>query len=442
MQLLLQLAFHPSVAALAAGANFFQSLWSSEMGTASGLVGPGSAIFMAAMGILSVVLIAGVYEVFVSGGDMLGLLVLMVKGAACGLLITEWSKFFTDVTTNGAFQLAQSINTSDFYSQIGSALKTQMTSLFGTMSFMEILKDVTVLMNAAACCFAFIIYYIAYWLMEFLFTAWGMILYALGPLLVAVIPSRFAGSFGKTYIKALVEWLSWPVLYALLAALIGSLQNNTDWATATAQTTTNNLQVEWVTIVYSIMLLLLPWMAHRILGGDFAGTVGQAAGMTIGAAKAAVTGGTGAALGALAGGSGMLNRGASGGGAAAGASRGGAGAGGGVSGGGSGGAGSYVGDNGGAVGPPSATPSGGSSSGGASGPGGSGSGGGSSSGGTGASAPAGGSGSSGGWKDRMAGAVLGARGGPMGVARDVASAHFRRGHASKSSPPPPSRQEA
>lgn len=427
MQLLLQLAFHPSVAPLAAGANFFQALWASEQGTASGLVAPGSAIFVAAMGILSVILIAGVYEVFARGGDMLGLLVLMIKVAVCGLLITEWSKFFTDVTSNGAFQLAQSISSSDFYSQVGSGLKTQMTALFSGMSFMAIFKDVTVLMNACAYCFAFIIYYIAYWLMEFLFTAWGMILYALGPLLVAVIPSRFAGSFGKTYVKSLVEWLSWPVLYALLASLISSLQNNTDWATATVQTTANNLQVEWVTIVYSIMLLLLPWIAHRILGGDFAGTVGQAAGMAIGAAKAVATGGTGAALGALAGGSGALNRGA--GDAGAGASGGGAGARGGASGG--GGTGSYVGDNGGAVGPPSATPS-------------EGSGGESSASGSGASvsAPTGGSGSGGVWRDRLAGAVIGARSGPIGVAGDVAAAHFRRGHTSKSSPPPPSGQEA
>jgi hypothetical protein len=303
---------------------------------------------------------------------------------------------------------------------------------------------------------AAICYIVAYAVLSILFTLWGLILYAIGPLLVATIPSEFFGGMGKTYIKGLIQWLAWPVLFAVLSELMSLLQadqstsniwQNAPWVISSSSSINSSILIGITTIVFSLMLLSMPWIAHKILSGDFAGSMGASWSSMVTAAVAVGTAGAGAAVGAAAGGAGMLSMAggssAASSGGAAGAASGATGSGTGAAGAGSGGGSSA----GGTVAPPPNTPSGPSSSGSGSGAGHGGGGSGvsvsspTSSGGSGTDD--GGGSSGGGWKDVVAGAVMGAMGGPQAVASAAARAHFRNaGRESKAGPPPPSEEES
>lgn len=259
----------------AAGQQFFQNIWSMSQSSVTSLVGSGGAITLAAYSILSVVLIAGVYEAFAKGGGMRDLIVLMAKVAVCGLLISKWSTFFTDITTNGSFALANSISSNDFYTTLQAAIKSMATIQYGSFSLTDLGQDGVCLINLVAIGIAMVLYWVVYYLMIFAFTVWGLILMAIGPLLVATIPSSLVSSFGSTYMKALLQWLSWPILYSVMGALVQGLQSNATWSdNPGAFSNMDNLTIAGVTITFSIALISIPWMANSIIAGDFARSLG------------------------------------------------------------------------------------------------------------------------------------------------------------------------
>jgi hypothetical protein len=265
--------------------------------------------------ILSVVLIGGVFGVFAQGGDFKELFMLMVKTAVCGLLITQWNTFFmTDITTSGVFAIASSIQKTDVFSALGTSLFQNLKNDFTTSTGIvaSILSDgdleiVQLLFTVLAC----ICYAVAYGILSVVFSLWGMVLYAMGPLLIATIPSGYFGHMGKTYVKALVEWLSWPILFAIISELMLQLNLTTTsgtgsssplWQSSPLSGQSADLLIAISTIIFSFMLLGLPWMAHKILTGDFAGSMGGAIKQTMGAVMTAAAAGTGAVMG----GTGML----------------------------------------------------------------------------------------------------------------------------------------
>jgi hypothetical protein len=283
------------------GQAFFQSLWSSNFSAVSGWFGSGGAITVAADGILSVLLILGVYEVFGRGGSYSELLMLMAKVAMCAFLIENWTAFFSDITTNGAFALANSIASKDFYASLWSNYLALVKSNFGTLSPLDMGKDVILLVNGAAVLVASVVYWLAYYLLTFLFTVWGLALYAIGPLLVAMIPSSFAGAFGKGYLKGLMQWLSWPILYAAMGKIVSGLASQTGWDYTNG---VNILTTSAIIAVFAVALIFVPVIAHMVIAGEFAGTVGVMLGRIADAAGAAnslsnaVSGGSGSGSGA------------------------------------------------------------------------------------------------------------------------------------------------
>ncbi len=260
----------------ATGQQFLQNIWTSSQSSVTPLVGSGGAITSAAYSILSVILILGVYEAFAKGGGMRDLVMLGVKVAACGFLISQWTTFFTDITTNGSFALANSISVNDFYTTLQTTITNMVTLHWGSLSFSNIGQDAIEVVDLVAIGIAMLLYWAVYYVMIFAFTAWGLILMAIGPLLVASLPSSLVSSYGSQYLKGLVQWLSWPVLYSVMGALVQGLQSNTTWTpNATATTNTNDLTLTGVTIAYSAALASIPWMAHHIINGDFARSIGD-----------------------------------------------------------------------------------------------------------------------------------------------------------------------
>ncbi len=259
---ILLLAFFQNV-----GQTFFQSIWDNKLQTMSNLTASGGAISIVAYGILSVFLIVGVYEVFLGGGSLKELIVLMAKIAMCAFLVTNWNAFFTDITTNGAFQVANYIAGNDFYKTIWNDYVKVILGRFVTLKILNPFGDVMALVNIAAMAIAAVVYMLAYYLLQICFLIWGAALYVIGPLLVALLPSSFAGSFGKTYFRGVLQWLSWPILYALFGRVIEGILPDP----STLQELTLSTPIEILAI--SIIIIFIPVLAHMIIAGDFAGTL-------------------------------------------------------------------------------------------------------------------------------------------------------------------------
>ena len=282
---------------------FFVQVWNQALGSVgAGMLGTLQGI---AFAILATMFLLSIYEGFARGGSVRDLLVSLVKCAACALILQYWQQFFQDVS-NGFTQVAGTIAGGiDF----ATAFKQSLNNIVGqnqsnVMSITGI--DLAALLNDFVIFFTVLLFYTSMVLFEIMYTCWGLILFALGPFLVALLPSNATASAGKYYLKSLAEWAAWPILYAIMAKLSVSLN------VLTAGTFTNGgivggiasgvnqLQAIVIGIIYIIFMVLIPFIAHALIKGDFAGVV-QALSRVALMAKNVVAlagGGAGAAVGA------------------------------------------------------------------------------------------------------------------------------------------------
>ena len=263
---------------------FFETIWTSSMGNVSSILGNIQNVAYTLVGVL---LILGVYEAFARGGNMRDLLVHVLKCAICIFLITNWTAFFTDITTNGVFKIAGSLGGTDFYKALGTGQDGltgigDMLTNQQSFSWTGLGKDLALLINDGAIGLAVFAYYIIYYAFEILFTAWGLILYALGPLLVAMLPSSFVAPIGKQYLQSLGQWLLWPILYTVIGTLSTSI--NTYQSTITVNGA-NNFAQAIITLIFILMMAVIPFIAHSFIKGDFANAAGTTMRMAMAAAS-------------------------------------------------------------------------------------------------------------------------------------------------------------
>ena len=265
---------------------FFETIWTSSMGNVSSILGNIQNVAYTLVGVL---LILGVYEAFARGGNMRDLLVHALKCAICIFLITNWTAFFTDITTNGVFKIAGSLGGTDFYKALGAGQDGltgigDMLTNQQSFSWTDLGKDLALLINDGAIGLAVFANYIIYYAFETLFTAWGLILYALGPLLVAMLPSSFVAPIGKQYLQSLGQWLLWPILYTVIGTLSTSI--NTYQSTITVNGA-NNFAQAIITLIFILMMAVIPFIAHSLIKGDFANAAGTTMRMAMAAASPA-----------------------------------------------------------------------------------------------------------------------------------------------------------
>ena len=132
---------------------------------------------------------------------------------------------------------------------------------------------------------------------------YGAILYVVGPFVLALMPSRGLGQMGRSFFVNMMIFQCWGLLYAILQALMSALQ-----ITDPMQFTGSFLErLYWfqpmivmsvASVLLSIMIALIPFIASRIVRGDIGSTL-----MTV--VSGAVTAGAVASGLAFAGGEGL-----------------------------------------------------------------------------------------------------------------------------------------
>jgi hypothetical protein len=271
----------------------------------------GSGVITGMMNVAYVIMLIGflweMYQSAMHGGDVKSLGKSLAKYLATALVVQAWPDVFTSV--NHAFVSAGSWMTSQ--SGAGNVLDTWMSNLkeqFQQNGYQHtwnlITGEMAGLIDAILIFIAYLLYPIVSVIFGFFYMMMGSILFACGPLVVALLPLGATNRLAKAYIENVFIWNAWPLLYGVLGMLIAAvhLDNMTTiLANQGFLGALNGMEgsflVGLISIVYSIAIAAIPFLAKSIVNGD----VGSAARQMIAAATTAVAAGTAAFAGASAG---------------------------------------------------------------------------------------------------------------------------------------------
>jgi len=245
----------------------------------SGIAPLMSTITTVAFGILLASLLFSVYEAWVRGSDTRALGVAGIKYLAIGLLLANNGAFYDtafkavlDAFNQMAHAMAGAGPTDVFRAWFGE-LRNGLTSLptvlnvitgvqAGLLSFLLLLVAAT-------------LFPVAYSIFTILYCLFGTILYTTGPLILALFPTQGLGTIAKRYAVNVVVFAGWGLLYGIFCRLVIAINLNSMAAITGAgnimglmTAATSEVLLAIVSILFSVCILLIPFLAKRIVEGD------------------------------------------------------------------------------------------------------------------------------------------------------------------------------
>jgi hypothetical protein len=232
--------------------------------------------------ILILSLLYAVYEAYSNGGDVRALGVAGIKYLVLGLVFLNYQSAFRSV--NGMFN-----NVADFIyntNGIGDVIQNWLNSVSayisqqGLSSFWTLVTGaMSGLLDVLLILIGLIILPVSYTLFTLAYAMYGSILYLVGPFVLALWPSRAMGQLSRTYFVNLMIFQSWGLLYAILQVLITALQMNSVNAVLGGNGVLNAfigsgqmILLGAVSILFSIAIALIPFLASRLVRGDVGNT--------------------------------------------------------------------------------------------------------------------------------------------------------------------------
>src|SRR6266852_4878575 len=219
---------------------FEQVLQTALNGIDQNVTGP---VLQLAGVILILSLLYAVYEAYSNGGDVRALGVAGIKYLILGLVFINYQQ-----------------GLSSFWTLVTGAIS-------GLLDVLLILVGLIILP-------------VSYTLFTLAYVLYGSILYLVGPFVLALWPSRAMGQLSRTYFVNLMIFQSWGVLYAILQVLITALQMNSVNAVLGGNGVLNAfvgssqmVLLGVVSVLFSIAIALIPFLASRLVRGDVGSTV-------------------------------------------------------------------------------------------------------------------------------------------------------------------------
>jgi hypothetical protein len=242
------------------------------------------------VGIASTILILsflyGAYQAFASGGDVRALGIAGIKYLLLGLVFANYGSIFRDINSmfnSVALSITNLASATDMFSNWMTQLQTYW-STNGTQSLWSIIGGVGAslsgLLDAALVIVAFILMPITYALFALFYSLYGSVLYVTGPFVLALLPANGVGQLARTYLVNMLVFQAWGLLYAIFSALmvvlnVNSVNNvlNSGGVAGFFQNASQDLLLALASILFSICIAFIPFMASRIVKGDVGGTV-------------------------------------------------------------------------------------------------------------------------------------------------------------------------
>jgi hypothetical protein len=284
-----------------------------------------------------VVLVVGflwqVYQSALHGGDVRGLGTGLIKYVVTAVVVMNYGTVFTTINQGfvNAGNWVSNASGGNVFQNWASDLRAQYSQAGFQQMWGLITGSIAGLIDGILILVAYLLYPIVVVIFGFFYIFYGSILYIFGPIVIALMPLGGANRLAKSYIENIFVWNAWPILYggfgALLTAVqmgqVGQMLNQNDFLGGLGNLEGSFL-IGIVSIVYSLAIAVIPFIAKRIISGDVGSTAVAMVGTAVTALTAGAAGIEGAAAGvaaARAGSAGATSAGASSGAATAGPGR-------------------------------------------------------------------------------------------------------------------------
>uniref|UniRef100_E6PXK8 TrbL/VirB6 plasmid conjugal transfer protein n=1 Tax=mine drainage metagenome TaxID=410659 RepID=E6PXK8_9ZZZZ len=258
-----------------------------------------------------VVLLVGflwqVYQSALHGGDVRGLGTGLIKYVVTAVVVMNYATIFTTVNqgfVNGGNWISNASGALNLLDNWRNDLQTQFSQVGFQKLWGLITADIPGLLDGLLILVAYLLYPIVVVIFGFFYIFYGSILYIFGPIVIALMPLGGANRLAKSYIENIFIWNAWPILYggfgALLSAVqmgqIGQMLNQNNFLGGLGNLE-GSILIGIVSIVYSLAIAVIPFVAKRIVSGD----VGSTAVAMVGTAVTVLTAGAAGIEGAAAG---------------------------------------------------------------------------------------------------------------------------------------------
>ena len=274
-----------------------------------------------------------VYQSALHGGDVRGLGTSLIKYVVTAVVVMNYGTVFTTINQGfvNAGNWVSNASGGNVLGNWGNDLKTQFTQDGVQHLWGLITGSVAGLIDGLLIIVAYLLYPIVVVIFGFFYMFYGSILYIFGPIVIALMPLGGANRLAKSYVENIFVWNAWPILYGGFGALLTAVQMG-QLGQMLSQNSflggLGNLEGSFligiVSIVYSLAIAVIPFIAKRIVSGDVGSTAVAMVGTAVTALTAGAAGIEGAAAGvaaARAGSAGATSAGASSGAATAGSGR-------------------------------------------------------------------------------------------------------------------------
>ena len=247
-----------------------------------------------------------VYQSAMHGGDVRGLGTGLIKYVVTAVVVMNYGTAFTTINQGfvNAGNWVSNASGGNVLQNWANDLQTQYNQAGFQQMWGLITGSIAGLIDGLLIIIAYLLYPIVVVIFGFFYIFYGSVLYIFGPIVIALMPLGGANRLAKSYIENIFVWNAWPILYGGFGALItavqmgqvGQMLNQNDFLGGLGNLEGSFL-IGIVSIVYSLAIAVIPFIAKRIVSGD----VGSTAVAMVGTAVTALTAGAAGIEGAVAG---------------------------------------------------------------------------------------------------------------------------------------------
>ncbi len=249
----------------------------------------GQGISAAAVQIGSVILIISLlfaaYEAYTNGGDVRALGLAGIKYLILGLVFLNYQEAFRAV--NGMFSAVADFmynlsGVGDLYKNWLNAVANyvQTEGWSALFSLVPGQAGASGLLSVLLILIGFVVFPIVYTLFSLFYSVYGSVLYVTGPLVLALLPSRSFSQLARTYMVNLITFHAWGLIYAILQVLMSAVNLSSPQTVLQSSGVLSGfvgssqmILLAASTIIFSITIGLIPFLASRILRGDIGSTL-------------------------------------------------------------------------------------------------------------------------------------------------------------------------
>ena len=242
-----------------------------------------STILTVAYGILLASLLFSAYEAWTKGGDVRALGVAAVKYLALGLLFANGGTVYDSMIRSvlGAFNQMAHTMAGVGPNDVLNTWKNELVAAASSGTFLNVITGgIAGMLSALLLLIAMILYPVAYAIFTVLYALYGTILYTTGPLVLALMPSLGIGTLARRYAVNFMIFGSWGLIYGIFCRLAIALNINSMASITGAGNfggmlagATSEVLLAAASILFSVCILLIPFLAKRIVEGDLGSTM-------------------------------------------------------------------------------------------------------------------------------------------------------------------------